>query len=73
MLERRIERRDMKNALVTGGAGFLGSHLSRRLLKRFQDEAARIPNLIIGGWLDGYMYYDMDQAMVAALELSING
>ena len=46
---------------------------SAALLKRYQDEAAKIPNLIIGGRLGGYKYYDMDQAMVAALELSIDG
>ena len=46
---------------------------SAALLKRYQDESAKIPNLIIGGRLGGYKYYDMDQAMAAALELLING
>ena len=41
------------------------------LLKRYQDEAAKIPNLIVGGRLGGYKYYDMDQAMAAALEMPI--
>ena len=39
---------------------------SAALLKRYQDEAATIPNLIVGGRLGGYKYYDMDQAMAAA-------
>ena len=44
---------------------------SAALLKRYQDAAAKIPNLIVGGRLGGYKYYDMDQAMAAALELPI--
>lgn len=44
---------------------------SAALLKRYQDEAAKMPNLIVGGRLGGYKYYDMDQAMAAALELPI--
>lgn len=44
---------------------------SAALLKRYQDEAAKIPNLIVGGRLGGYKYYDMDQAMAAALDLPI--
>ena len=44
---------------------------SAALLKRYQDEAAKIPNLIAGGRLGGYKYYDMDQAMAAALEVKI--
>ena len=44
---------------------------STALLKRYQDEAAKIPNLIVGGRLGGYRYYDMDQAMVAALEVEV--
>ena len=45
---------------------------SAALLKRYQDEATQIPNLIVGGRLGGYKYYDMDQAMAAALELPID-
>lgn len=45
---------------------------STALLKRYQDEAAKIPNLVVGGRLGGYRYYDMDWAMAAALELPIN-
>lgn len=44
---------------------------SAALLKRYQDEAAKIPNLIVGGRLGGYKYYDMDQAMAAALEVPL--
>ena len=44
---------------------------SAALLKRYQDEAAKIPNLVVGGRLGGYRYYDMDQAMAAALEIPI--
>ena len=44
---------------------------SAALLKRYQDAAAKIPNLIVGGRLGGYKYCDMDQAMAAALELPI--
>ena len=40
---------------------------SAALLKRYQEEAAKIPNLIVGGRLGEYKYYDMDQAMAAAL------
>ena len=46
---------------------------SAALLKRYQDEAAKIPNLIVGGRLGGYKYYDMDQAMAAALEVALHG
>lgn len=44
---------------------------SAALLKRYRDEAAKVPNLIVGGRLGGYKYYDMDQAMAAALEAEI--
>ena len=44
---------------------------SDALLAKYQDEAKRIPNLVIGGRLGAYRYYDMDQAMAAALELTI--
>jgi UDP-galactopyranose mutase len=43
---------------------------SRDLLARYQAEAARVPNLVIGGRLGGYKYYDMDKSISAALSLS---
>ena len=49
----------------------IASPESAALLKRYQDEAAKIPNLVVGGRLGGYKYYDMDQAMAAALELDV--
>ena len=44
---------------------------SRELLLKYQAEAATIPNLIVGGRLGGYKYYDMDRSIDAALELSL--
>lgn len=44
---------------------------SRELLARYQSEAARIENLIVGGRLGGYKYYDMDKSIDAALKLSL--
>ena len=44
---------------------------SAALLKKYQDEAAKVPNLVVGGRLGGYRYLDMDQAIAAALELQI--
>ena len=44
---------------------------SRALLERYRAEAAKIPNLVVGGRLGGYRYYDMDQTIAAALALSL--
>ena len=44
---------------------------SRDLLARYQIEAATIPNLVVGGRLGGYKYYDMDKSVDAALKLSL--
>lgn len=41
------------------------------LAGKYQAEAAKIPDLIIGGRLGAYRYLDMDQAMAAALELEL--
>ena len=41
---------------------------SRELLARYQAEAAKQPNLIVGGRLGGYKYYDMDRSIGNALE-----
>ena len=44
---------------------------SRALLARYQAEATAIPNLVVGGRLGGYKYYDMDKSIAAALSLSL--
>lgn len=44
---------------------------SRDLLARYQSEAATIPNLVVGGRLGGYKYYDIDKSIDAALKLSL--
>ncbi len=42
---------------------------SRTLMERYRLEAAKIPNLIIGGRLGDYKYYDMDKSIEAALKV----
>lgn len=49
----------------------IASEASDALLARYREEASRRPNLVVGGRLGAYKYYDMDQAMLAALELEI--
>ena len=50
---------------------------SAALLAKYQEEARRLStsisslHLTVGGRLGGYKYYDMDQAMAAALEMKI--
>ena len=36
---------------------------SRALLARYQEEAAKVPGLVVGGRLGEYRYYDMDQSV----------
>jgi UDP-galactopyranose mutase len=43
---------------------------SAALLKRYQEEAARIPNLHLLGRLGEYRYYDMNDIVTRALEVS---
>ena len=44
---------------------------SRVLLARYQAEASAILNLVVGGRLGGYKYYDMDKSIDAALRLNM--
>ena len=44
---------------------------SRALLAKYRAEAERVPNLVVGGRLGGYRYFDMDQTIAAALALDI--
>ena len=40
---------------------------SQELVERYREEAAKIPNLVLGGRLGEYKYYDMDQSVSRAL------
>ncbi len=44
---------------------------SRALLEKYRAEAAKVPNLVVGGRLGGYKYFDMDQSIAAALALEL--
>ena len=44
---------------------------SRDLLAKYQNEAGKIHNLVIGGRLGGYKYYDMDKSIESALNVKI--
>lgn len=44
---------------------------SRELLAKYQAEAAKVPNLTVGGRLGGYKYYDMDKSIEAALKVEL--
>ena len=43
---------------------------SDALLAQYQTEARRYPNLTLGGRLGAYQYFDMDQAMKAAMDIT---
>ena len=49
----------------------VGNPESAALLAKYRAEAAKAPNLVVGGRLGGFKYYDMDQAMAAALALPL--
>lgn len=44
---------------------------SAALLAKYKEEAAKIPNLVVGGRLGQYKYFDMDKSIHAALELKL--
>lgn len=44
---------------------------SATLLARYQAEVKNIPNLVVGGRLGQYKYFDMDKSIQAALEVTI--
>ena len=44
---------------------------SRELLDKYQDEAVKIHNLVIGGRLGGYKYYDMDKSIESTLKVEL--
>ena len=44
---------------------------SRDLLAKYQAEATQVPNIVVGGRLGGYKYYDMDKSIDAALKVEL--
>lgn len=44
---------------------------SAALLARYRAEAAKTPNLVVGGRLGGYKYYDMDKSIESALKVQL--
>ena len=44
---------------------------SRDLLSRYREEVAKVGNLVVGGRLGEYRYYDMDKSIAAALAQDI--
>ena len=45
---------------------------SRERLALYQAEAAKVPNLVVGGRLGEYKYYDIDRSIDRALEVASN-
>ena len=48
----------------------INSPESQALLEKYRAEAAKFPGLVVGGRLGEYRYYDMDQSIGKALEIS---
>ena len=48
----------------------VNNHESQALLEKYRAEATKIDGLVVGGRLGEYRYYDMDQSIGKALELS---
>ena len=44
---------------------------SDSLLAKYKEEAAKIPNLVVGGRLGQYKYFDMDKSVAAALSVDL--
>lgn len=44
---------------------------SRELLADYKAEAEKIPNLVLGGRLGAYKYFDMDKSIESALKIDI--
>jgi len=49
----------------------IDSEVSRNLLERYRGEAAKISNLVVGGRLGDYKYYDMDRSVESAMKIGL--
>ena len=48
----------------------MNDSVSQALLEKYREEAGKIKWLAVGGRLGEYRYYDMDQSIAKALEIS---
>ncbi len=72
-LEKTIVMREYSAAWKRGDEPYypVDNAASRLLLEAYQAEAAKIKNLVVGGRLGAYRYFDMDKSIAAALSLEI--
>lgn len=72
-LEKTIIAREYPKTWELGDEPYypMRNQASEKLLARYQNEARKYPNLILGGRLGSYQYFDMDQAMKAALDIRL--
>ena len=71
-LAKTVIMREYPRAWKSGDEPYypVNSQVSRALLERYREDAARIPGLVVGGRLGEYMYYDMDQSVGKALAVA---
>ncbi|MBO5647399.1 MAG: NAD(P)-binding protein [Kiritimatiellae bacterium] len=72
-LEKTIVMREYSAAWKRGDEPYypVDNAASRLLLEAYQAEAAKIKNLVVGGRLGAYRYFDMDKSIAAALSIEI--
>lgn len=62
-----VEKLDGTSADIVHGAMIVEN---KGNVSQKQDESRKYPNLVIGGRLGGYKYYDMDKSIASALEMA---
>ena len=71
--EKTVIMREYPKAWVRGEEPYypIDNPESAALLAKYRAEAAKVPNLVVGGRLGAYRYFDMDQSVAAALAISL--
>lgn len=71
--EKTVVMREYPKAWEPGDEPYypIGTPESSALLGKYQAEAAKVSNLVVGGRLGAYRYFDMDQSVAAALALPL--
>lgn len=71
---------NMKYDYFIVGAGLFGptfAHLAKkagktRILEKYKEELSHNNDILVGGRLESYRYYDMDETILSAFELARN-